>query len=43
MAAQSQLDKDMWIVALKEHKRQFLTARIKIFEQKLAQIHARKH
>lgn len=32
VAANSQLDKEMWIVALKEHKRQFLKARIKIFD-----------
>lgn len=35
LAASSQLEREQWIIALKEHRRQFLEARIKIFERRL--------
>lgn len=38
MACNSAQDREQWIIALKENQRQFLEARIKIFEHKLAQM-----
>jgi hypothetical protein len=35
LACNSTEDREQWIIALKEHQRQYLEARIKIFEHKL--------
>jgi hypothetical protein len=35
MAANSQQEKESWMIALKEHRRQILETRMKVFEQKL--------
>ena len=31
LAAPTEIEKDQWIIALKEHQRQFLEARIQLF------------
>lgn len=35
LAANSQFEKEQWLIAIREHQRQFLEARIKIFEHKM--------
>lgn len=36
LACNSAEERENWIIAFKEHQRQFLESRIRIFEQKLA-------